>query len=141
VNPNINYLQKFERAKQCFDKFGFNAKVQACFFRLVSGILRLGNIDFVGQDKVQIASEQEFEIVCDLIGNPTHEILKRSLVQRLFSAGQRSSAVWVPMNYTQAIENRDALAKVCFLWIYGMWRSLGISSMLMLFHSFFVYFY
>jgi len=37
---------------------------------------------------------------------------KGALVTRLFSAGGRGTAYTVPLTYPQAIENRDALAKV-----------------------------
>lgn len=81
-------------------------------YRLLSGILLVGNIEFEGQDKVTVKNDDILEELVELWG-VAKGLLKSSLEAREFSAG-RGTAYKVPLNASQAIENRDALAKVNF---------------------------
>ena len=77
----------------------------------LSGILTLGNIKFQGQDEVTIANEDVLNDFCELMGVYLG-ITKQALTARQFSAAGRGTAYKLPLTYDQAIENRDALAKV-----------------------------
>lgn len=52
VCPGIDDAANFKIVKQALTTFGFSSKDQDSIFRLLSGILRLGNIQFAGTDQV-----------------------------------------------------------------------------------------
>jgi myosin heavy subunit len=54
-NPTVNDLENFERVKESFERLRFSANEINSIFKILSGILLLGNVDFAGTDKVRFS--------------------------------------------------------------------------------------
>lgn len=99
-----------DEVREAFTTLAFTDDETDSIYRLLSGILLVGNIEFDGQEKVTVKNDDLLEELVELWG-VAKGLLKSSLEAREFSAG-RGTAYKVPLSATQAIENRDALAKV-----------------------------
>ncbi|RCN45917.1 myosin head [Ancylostoma caninum] len=92
-------------------------------WRVVAGVLHLGNIDFVdsvddnrGGCKMDPASEMSLNIAADLLGMEVAE-LKMGLVSRIMQAtkgGVKGTLIRVPLKPYEAAAGRDALAKALY---------------------------
>lgn len=97
------------------------------FLTLVSGILLIGNIEFSGNEKVcfdhsilthcfdsskaDLKDENQLRTVAGLLQiDPI--MFRQALTFRSFQGGGRKSSVKIPLTLAQAVENRDAIAKV-----------------------------
>jgi hypothetical protein len=61
---------------------------------------------------VSVKDEALLKTVCALFGNVDYNVIRNALQQRIFIAGVRGSSYTVPLSYSDAVENRDAFAKV-----------------------------
>ncbi|GMH49336.1 hypothetical protein TrVE_jg1382, partial [Triparma verrucosa] len=112
----------YEDTQSCLERIGVSSDSQEIVFGLVAGVLHLGNIEFEseGEDDVKVkeSSVKSLEIACDLIGLDreavTMAVTKRKIVMN-------DATVYKPQSVTQAIDKRDALAKLVyeslFLWL------------------------
>lgn len=85
---------------------------------MLSAILWLGNIDFNEEagDKSSISDPATLDFVSNLLGVPSH-MLKNALEVRVVETkhgGNRGTHYNVPLNRTQALAGRDALAKALY---------------------------
>jgi len=99
--------------KQSLTTLGISESEQKDIFTLLSGILHLGNIEFVGQEKVRIKDPSMISLLCSLF-HVQDELLNAALTQRLFVSGGRNTMYNIPLDFPQALENRDALAKAMY---------------------------
>eukprot|EP00945_MAST-04E_sp_MAST-4E-sp1_P007366 g7366.t1 len=115
----------FQEMATAFVELGMDPETEADgVFRLLAGILLLGNISFVADqgddERSQVVEDSLVADVADVLGiDPKH--LNTCLIERQFQSGGRSSLVKVPMKAAAAKDNRDALCKEMyarlFLWI------------------------
>ena len=52
ISPGIDDAQNFETIKEAFKTLQFDEETVESIFKILSGILRLGNVAFDGTDKV-----------------------------------------------------------------------------------------
>ncbi|GMH90188.1 hypothetical protein TL16_g11690, partial [Triparma laevis f. inornata] len=112
----------YDDTKNCLDRIGVDEASQEVVFGLVAGVLHLGNVEFEseGEDDVKVSakSSASLKMACDLIGLDqeavTLAVTKRKIVMN-------DATVYKPQSVTQAIDKRDALAKLVyeslFLWL------------------------
>lgn len=86
-------------------------------FRVLSGILALGNVTYLGGeeagDGVTIAEPYVVQLVADLL-NVDKENLEQLLTSRVYDTGgggRRGSTYRINLDATQAVQVRDATAK------------------------------
>lgn len=106
---------------------GLDEDAQEAVFRLLAGVLHLGDIQFAaggeGMDaeegsRVAEASAEQLKHCAALFGL-SEMALGMALCQRTMSAGGRSSVQIVRLNPKQAAENRDALVKATYARIFA----------------------
>jgi len=100
--------------KESFNALQIPKTEQDQYFTILSAVLHLGNVKFVGEDKVVI-SPQSMTMV-DKIAKMlqvSNSSLKTALEQRLFIT-PRATSYYIPLTLLQAIENRDAMAKALY---------------------------
>eukprot|EP00002_Diphylleia_rotans_P018350 TRINITY_DN3556_c0_g2_i3.p1 TRINITY_DN3556_c0_g2~~TRINITY_DN3556_c0_g2_i3.p1 ORF type:complete len:1976 (-),score=412.77 TRINITY_DN3556_c0_g2_i3:1002-6929(-) len=119
----------FQAVRNALRAFGVDDNQQRQIYRLLAGLLHLGNIEFVANsgrdDSCKIKDEETFQIAADLLSVDPN-ILMKSLLNRSVTAG--TSKVEVPLKLSEANYSRDALAKTMyeqlFLWIVGKINAL-----------------
>lgn len=121
---DVDDTQEFHDANNAFKEIGFTPEEQHNLYRIVAGILHLGNINFTGEEdesKIDPASTSAFEHACDLFGLRVPEFKQSLLFRKIQSGGRRNSIAWSNYKVSAAYESRDALAKEiyrrCFDWI------------------------
>eukprot|EP01125_Pyxidicula_operculata_P006863 TRINITY_DN2356_c0_g1_i3.p1 TRINITY_DN2356_c0_g1~~TRINITY_DN2356_c0_g1_i3.p1 ORF type:complete len:1556 (-),score=486.31 TRINITY_DN2356_c0_g1_i3:1298-5965(-) len=109
----IDDEQDFLLTKKAMTTLGIKEQEQEEYFSVLSGILLLGNVQFEGEERVDVKDLTLIDIICSLLkvyAGP----LRVTLTSRKFTGGARSSEVKIPLSYDQAIENRDALCKAIY---------------------------
>lgn len=112
----------YEDTKACLSRIGVSAPMQDVVFGLVAGVLHLGNVTFEadGEDDVKVseASTTSLQIACDLTGLEI-EAVRTAMTKRKIV--MNDSTVYKPQSISQAVDKRDALAKLIyeniFLWL------------------------
>ncbi|KAJ3303728.1 Unconventional myosin-Ie [Kappamyces sp. JEL0829] len=114
----VNDVEEFRDMEKAMDICQISPSDKQAIFRIVSGILHLGNIDFVEGEVANQAVLRDPET----LGFPAYllgvheETLKVKLLSRVISTGfgKRGSSYNVPLNVEQARGTRDALAKALY---------------------------
>ncbi|KAN0022743.1 hypothetical protein ACTFIU_005479 [Dictyostelium citrinum] len=114
----VDDVEEFALTRNAMNVIGIPANEQKQIFKLLAAILWIGNIDFKEQagDKVTIADTSVLDFVSQLLDVPSH-FLKTALEFRQMETrhgNQRGTQYNVPLNKTQAIAGRDALAKAIY---------------------------
>ena len=98
-----------------FGKMGFSHEETLNVFRIISGILHLGNVEFrpTRDDEASaVSNPHTVEIVSELLG-VSASILEYSLCNRSIESGKstKGSVISVQLNVQKASETRDTLAR------------------------------
>ena len=117
----------FEETTQCLKNIGLTEDEQKVIWEIIAGVLHLGNIDFEpcsdaasDAEKAQIKTESNKHLLCAcrLLGLDEKEVSEAILTKVLSISGK---SITTPQNVVQAIDKRDALAKMVysslFLWL------------------------
>jgi len=111
---DMDDTESYDVVQQAMSVVGVSEAEQASVFRLLSGILLLGNVDFEdsGAAGSQVASGDELGKVAALLQVDADE-LEKALTFRTMSAGgaRRRSIHMIPLDVARARDSRDALAK------------------------------
>ncbi|XP_033635781.1 unconventional myosin-VI-like [Asterias rubens] len=112
----------YSRVEGAMKKIGLDDKEKMNIFRVVAGVMHLGNVKFEASEGTQggcfVPEEAEASLAktADLFSVPINE-LKESLTSRIMQTskgGHRGSLIKVPLNVDQAGNARDALAKAVY---------------------------
>ncbi|EPB72235.1 myosin head [Ancylostoma ceylanicum] len=113
----------FAHLSEALGRAGLSPNEIFDIWRVVAGVLHLGNIDFVdsvddsrGGCKMDPASEMSLNIAAELLGMEVAE-LKMGLVSRIMQAtkgGVKGTLIRVPLKPYEAAAGRDALAKALY---------------------------
>jgi len=117
---SIPDTQDFKNVTKALDVLGFSAEDKKSMFRILAGILHLGNIQFkeVGK-KTSIANPEVTKIVSGLLG--TYDtILAKVLMSRSITTGggKRQSNISIPLDVASSQFTRDALAKSIYFRLF-----------------------
>jgi myosin heavy subunit len=116
VSPavGIDDVADFRATVSAFAKMGFSHQERDTFFRIVSGLLHFGNVQFhehgVGS-KIAAASEGSLKVATDL-WQLSAATLTNALCNRSITTTE--GAISTPMTPAQATSARDALAKAVY---------------------------
>eukprot|EP00606_Chrysophyceae_sp_TOSAG23-5_P000386 GSChrysophyteH2.ASY1.ANO1.1309.1 assembled CDS len=112
LDDKSNYLEMVES----FNAMGFTQKEQTDYFKLVAGILLLGNVDFAAEDEGEsssIVGEKGGVEAAEHFGVDENG-LRRSLITKTMSTGARGSIVTKRLNVDAATSARDSLARAVY---------------------------
>ncbi|XP_048830708.1 myosin VIb isoform X1 [Brienomyrus brachyistius] len=121
-DPLLDDQGDFNRMCVAMKKIGLDDAEKLNLFRVVAGVLHLGNIDFEdtgstsGGCTLKNTSSSTLEHCAELLGLD-HEDLKASLTTRVMlttSGGTKGTVIKVPLKVEQANNARDALAKAVY---------------------------
>ncbi|XP_052009605.1 myosin VIb [Xyrauchen texanus] len=121
-DPLLDDLGDFNRMVVAMKKIGLDDTEKLNLFRVVAGVLHLGNIDFEetgstsGGCILKKQSSQTLEYCADLLGLDQDD-LRVSLTTRVMlttAGGAKGTVIKVPLKVEQANNARDALAKTVY---------------------------
>uniref|UniRef100_A0A3Q2PHA5 Unconventional myosin-VI n=1 Tax=Fundulus heteroclitus TaxID=8078 RepID=A0A3Q2PHA5_FUNHE len=121
-DPLLDDHGDFTRMSVAMKKIGLGDTEKLDLFRVVAGVLHLGNIDFEeagstsGGCTIRNQSSQTLEHCAELLGLEEDD-LRVSLTTRVMltsAGGARGTAIKVPLKVEQANNARDALAKATY---------------------------
>ncbi|XP_038584762.1 myosin VIb isoform X1 [Micropterus salmoides] len=121
-DPLLDDLGDFNRMCVAMKKIGLDDTEKLDLFRVVAGVLHLGNIDFEetgsssGGCVLKNQSGQTLEYCADLLGLDQDD-LRVSLTTRVMlttAGGAKGTVIKVPLKVEQANNARDALAKAVY---------------------------
>ncbi|MBN3274785.1 MYO6 protein, partial [Polyodon spathula] len=121
-DPLLDDQDDFNRMCGAMKKIGLDDTEKLDLFRVVAGVLHLGNIDFEeagstsGGCTPKKSSSQTLEYCAELLGLD-EEDLKVSLTTRVMlttAGGTKGTVIKVPLKVEQANNGRDALAKAVY---------------------------
>ncbi|GBG24980.1 Myosin-1 [Hondaea fermentalgiana] len=106
-------LQDFEHLLVSLDLLGFSSDEKAKMWKILVGILLLGNISFESNGPVGVKCVDVHPALPGLLGvHP--DALKTALERRSVRAGRRTSVSIVPLSLPEAEASRDGLAKALY---------------------------
>ncbi|KAG7330718.1 hypothetical protein KOW79_004687 [Hemibagrus wyckioides] len=87
-------------------------------FKLLSGVLHIGNIEFMTAGGAQITSKGVISSVCELLGLDAFQLCEVLTQRSIFLRGEE---ICSPLTVEQALDSRDSVAMAlysqCFYWI------------------------
>lgn len=88
--PGTDDVKNWKEVKEAFHALGFTSDLMDEIWCILSAILHLGNVAFVGTDKVQIADEHALKVACSLLGvTDNYSVMRSSFIMKMFSAGMK----------------------------------------------------
>ncbi|PRP84330.1 class VII unconventional myosin [Planoprotostelium fungivorum] len=118
---NVDDKEDYERMVSAMTTIGFTQAEQDSMFNLLSAVLHIGNLKFklltAGKGEASdVANPEEIQIASELLSCDP-ELLSKSIRQRInFIRGEKFV---VPLNLTEAADNRDALAKTIYSTLFA----------------------
>ncbi|XP_069473058.1 unconventional myosin-X-like [Ambystoma mexicanum] len=120
TDENLNDLDLYNKVMTALKVMEFNAEEIRDTFKLLSGILQLGNIQFMTAGGAQITTKAVLGLTSDLLGLDSFQ-LSEVLTQR--SMILRGEEISSPLTVEQAADSRDSLAMALysqgFSWLLG----------------------
>ena len=122
-DPIVNDLKNFKDLEKAFANFGVDEELKWSIYRIVAGVLHLGNVEFEedpqdtrGGCRIAASAEGSLRLAASLIKiEPTS--LKQCLLTRIMqtSKGNVKGTVYlVPLKQAECRNARDALAKTLY---------------------------
>ncbi|XP_051998770.1 unconventional myosin-X [Xyrauchen texanus] len=115
---SLDDKQLYESVMEALKVMEFTEEEIRDVFKLLSGVLQIGNIEFMTAGGAQITTKGVVSVVSDLLGLDTFQ-LSEVLTQR--SMILRGEEICSPLTVEQAIDSRDSVAMAlysqCFSWI------------------------
>ncbi len=126
----INDIEEFKDMERAMDICQISQAEKDAIFRIVCGILHLGNVEFEEGEpnKATLRDPATLAFPAYLLG-VQEETLKNKLLSRMISTGvgKRTSSYNVPLNVEQAKGTRDALAKALYTRMFD-WIVQAVNS-------------
>ncbi|XP_028251166.1 unconventional myosin-X [Parambassis ranga] len=117
-DKSLNDKELYNSVMEALKVLQFTEEEIRDMFKLLSGVLQLGNIEFMTAGGAQITTKQVVSNVSDLLGLDAFQ-LSEVLTQR--SIILRGEEICSPLTIEQAIDSRDSVAMAlysqCFSWI------------------------
>ncbi|NXA32754.1 MYO10 protein, partial [Eudromia elegans] len=117
-DENLNDAEMFSKVMTAMKVMDFSSEEIRDIFKLLSGTLHLGNIEFMTAGGAQITTKAVLNIASDLLGLDAFQ-LSEVLTQR--SMILRGEEISSPLTVEQASDSRDSLSMAlysqCFSWL------------------------
>uniref|UniRef100_S4R5L7 Myosin VB n=1 Tax=Petromyzon marinus TaxID=7757 RepID=S4R5L7_PETMA len=121
VIEDVDDGEDLERTRRAFTLLGIGASYQMGIFKIIAGILHLGNVEVQSQDREQETcfvnkEDKHLNIFCELLGLERDQ-MAHWLCHRKISTGAETYVK--PMGRAQAQNARDALAKHVYAQLFS----------------------
>uniref|UniRef100_A0A8D0BVC4 Unconventional myosin-X-like n=1 Tax=Salvator merianae TaxID=96440 RepID=A0A8D0BVC4_SALMN len=120
TNENLDDREMFSKVMTALEVMGSSSEEIRDIFKLLSGTLQLGNIEFMTAGGAQITTKTVLNNVSELLGLDVFQLSEVLTQRSMFLRGEEISS---PLNVEQAADSRDSLAMAlysqCFSWIIG----------------------
>ncbi|XP_037768620.1 unconventional myosin-X isoform X1 [Chelonia mydas] len=117
---NLNDLEMFNKVMTALKVMEFSTEEIQDIFKLLSGTLQLGNMEFMTAGGAQVTTKAVLNNASDLLGLDAFQ-LSEVLTQR--SMILRGEEISSPLTVEQAVDSRDSLSMAlysqCFSWLIG----------------------
>uniref|UniRef100_A0A8B9W0C6 Myosin X n=1 Tax=Anas zonorhyncha TaxID=75864 RepID=A0A8B9W0C6_9AVES len=117
-DENLNDIEMFSKVMTAMKVVDFSTEEIRDIFKLLSGTLHLGNVEFMTAGGAQITTKAVLNIASDLLGLDAFQ-LSEVLTQR--SMILRGEEISSPLTVEQAADSRDSLSMAlysqCFSWL------------------------
>ncbi|KAK5857623.1 hypothetical protein PBY51_010853 [Eleginops maclovinus] len=117
-DKSLNDKELYNSVMEALKVLDFSEEEIRDMFKLLSGVLQLGNIEFMTAGGAQITTKQVITNASELLGLDTFQ-LSEVLTQR--SIILRGEEICSPLTIEQAVDSRDSVAMAlysqCFSWI------------------------
>ncbi|OCT74399.1 unconventional myosin-X [Xenopus laevis] len=118
LDETLSDHETFQEVKAAMEVMKFSREEVREIFRLLAGILHLGNIEFVTAGGAQISSKTALGRSSELLGLDSEQMAE-ALTQR--SMILRGEEISTPLTVEQAVDSRDSVAMAlysqCFAWV------------------------
>ncbi|EGG17675.1 myosin IF [Cavenderia fasciculata] len=122
----INDKKLFDNLLDSMNGLGWNDHQQDAIWRVIAAILLIGNLDFESDtekstvDAVVVSTPDVLKRICLLL-QCNQDSLEKALISRSLTtgAGKRASSIRVLLDYHQACNARDSLARVLYERLFG----------------------
>ncbi|CAM4628890.1 unnamed protein product [Caretta caretta] len=119
-DENLNDLEMFNKVMTALKVMEFSTEEIQDIFKLLSGTLQLGNMEFMTAGGAQVTTKAVLNNASDLLGLDAFQ-LSEVLTQR--SMILRGEEISSPLSVEQAVDSRDSLSMAlysqCFSWLIG----------------------
>lgn len=111
--PSIDDTKEFQETLEAMNTIGLSQDEQDDVFRILAGILWIGNISFSlnEQENAVIADTSVTDFVAYLLGVESSALIKAIIERTMETPGRGGETFHIPLNSVQASAVRDALAK------------------------------
>uniref|UniRef100_A0A663F1D7 Myosin X n=1 Tax=Aquila chrysaetos chrysaetos TaxID=223781 RepID=A0A663F1D7_AQUCH len=118
TDENLNDVEMFSKVMTAMKVVDFSTEEIRDIFKLLSGTLHLGNVEFMTAGGAQVTTKAVLNIASDLLGLDAFQ-LSEVLTQR--SMILRGEEISSPLTVEQAADSRDSLSMAlysqCFSWL------------------------
>ncbi|MCJ8732972.1 hypothetical protein PDJAM_G00217640 [Pangasius djambal] len=115
---SLNDKQLFLSVMEALKVMEFTEEEIRDVFKLLSGVLHIGNIEFMTAGGAQITSKGVISSVCELLGLDAFQLCEVLTQRSIFLRGEE---ICSPLTVEQALDSRDSVAMAlysqCFYWI------------------------
>jgi len=110
--PGIDDGQCFEELREAFTTLGFDAAKQTDIYKIIAGILALGNVEYKESgEAAQLVSEEPVQQAAKCLGVDVGD-LKKPLLMRKLVVGKEVTET--PLKMAQADQARDSLSRMLY---------------------------
>uniref|UniRef100_A0A8C5W684 Myosin X n=1 Tax=Leptobrachium leishanense TaxID=445787 RepID=A0A8C5W684_9ANUR len=110
--------EAFQEIKTAMEVMKFTSEDVREIFRLLAGILHLGNIEFITAGGAQVSSKTALGRVSELLGLESEQLTEALTHRSMILRGEEIST---PLSIEQAVDSRDSVAMAlysqCFTWV------------------------
>lgn len=121
VHDRINDVENFKSTKLAFKSLGFNDIEVENIFKVVLGILMIGNIDFNndGDESCSVSKvNSSLKIVANLL-SINESLLEKAICSRSIQSGAKSNIVSISLSAAKATSGRDTLSRSLYDKLFG----------------------
>ncbi|KAM4706262.1 unconventional myosin-X isoform 2-T2 [Rhinophrynus dorsalis] len=118
MDETISDQETFQEVKTAMEVMKFSSEDVREIFRLLAGILHLGNIEFITAGGAQVSSKTALGRTSELLGLDPEQLTEALTHRSMILRGEEIST---PLSIEQAVDSRDSVAMAlysqCFAWV------------------------